>query len=215
MRTNRSDCRKPIYAVCRKKESPMMNRSRTTSTTHAFRLHRLNGTLAALALLLLALVAPAGADPGNDNRAPDLGVCQDLQVEAGNKVAFHVYAVGVQIYRWNGTSWGSSTPEAVLYTDAGYTEPVGIHYGGPTWESFSGSLVRGAVDKRCPSPSPTAIDWLLLRAVFSQGPGIFDGVTFIQRVNTVGGKAPARNGVDGEVVRVPYTTEYFFYRATD
>ena len=62
-------------------------------------------TPAALALLLLALVAPAGAAPGNDNRAPDLGDCQDLQVPAGNKVAFHAFGVGVQIYRWNGTSW--------------------------------------------------------------------------------------------------------------
>jgi hypothetical protein len=39
-------------------------------------------------------------------------------------------------------------------------------------------------------------------------------VTFIQRVNTVGGKAPSHSGDSvGEVVRVPYTAEYFFYRA--
>ena len=36
----------------------------------------------------------------------------------------------------------------------------------------------------------------------------------IQRVNTVGGKAPTAPGdYVGELVRVPYTAEYFFYRA--
>lgn len=48
----------------------------------------------------------------------------------------------------------------------------------------------------------------------TEGPGIFHRVTFIQRVNTVGGNAPADPGnVPGEVARVPYTTEYYFYRA--
>jgi Protein of unknown function (DUF3455) len=190
----------------------MMNSSRTASTTHAFRLHPLNVTLAALALLLLACVAPAGADPGNDNRAPDLGDCQNLQVPAGNKVAFHVYAEGVQIYRWNGTSWIFLAPEAVLFANAGGDGVVGIHYAGPTWESVSGSKVRGTVLERC-TPDPDAIPWLLLGAVFNEGPGVFRRVTFIQRVNTVGGNAPTDPGdVPDEVARVPYTTEYFFYR---
>jgi len=169
--------------------------------------------LAVLALLLLTLVAPAGADPGNDYRAPDLGDCQDLQVEAGNEVAFHVYAEGVQIYRWNGMSWTFVAPEAVLFADAGEDGVVGIHYAGPTWESVSGSKVVGMVLKRC-TPDPDAIQWLLLGAVSNEGPGIFQQVTFIQRVNTVGGKAPTYLGeLPGEVARVPYTAEYFFYRA--
>jgi hypothetical protein len=189
-----------------------MNRSRTTRTTHVCRLPPLNVTLAALALLL-ALVAPAGADPGNDNRAPDLGTCQNLQVPAGNKVAFHVYAVGVQIYRWNGTSWSFVAPEAVLFAAAGGNGVVGIHYAGPTWESISGGKVVGTVLERC-TPDPDAIAWLLLGAVSTEGPGIFHRVTYIQRVNTVGGIAPTDPGdFPGEVARVPYTTEYFFYRA--
>jgi hypothetical protein len=66
---------------------------------------------------------------------------------------------------------------------------------------------------RC-TPQPDAIPWLLLAAVTSEGPGIFHRVTSIQRVNTVGGIAPADPGnFSGEVVRVPYTAEYFFYRA--
>jgi Protein of unknown function (DUF3455) len=168
---------------------------------------------AALALFLLALVAPVGAGRGEDNRAPDLGDCQNLQVPAGNKVAFHVYAEGVQIYRWTGTTWAFVAPEALLFAGDEEDDPVGIHYAGPTWESVSGSYVVGAVLQRC-TPDPDAIPWLLLKAVDSEGPGIFDRVTYIQRVNTVGGLAPAEPGdFPGEVVRVPYTAEYFFYRA--
>jgi Protein of unknown function (DUF3455) len=188
-----------------------MNSSRAT---HALRLHLLNMTLASLALLLLllALVAPAGAEPRNDNRAPDLGDCQDLQAPAGNKVAFHVYAEGVQVYRWNGTSWIFVAPEAVLFADSGDDGAVGIHYAGPTWESVSGSKVVGKVLERC-TPDPDAIPWLLLEAVFNEGPGIFRRVTYIQRVNTVGGNAPIDPGdFPGDVARVPYTAEYFFYK---
>ena len=187
----------------------------SSTTTHAYRTHLLLLSLAALALLLLALVAPARAEPGNDNRAPELGDCQNLQAPAGNKVAFHVYAEGVQIYSWNGTSWSFVAPEAILSADAGFNGVVGTHYGGPTWESASGSKVVGAVLERC-TPDPTAIPWLLLAAVSTEGPGIFDGVTYIQRVNTVGGLAPAAPGdFVGDEARVPYTTEYLFYRAHD
>jgi hypothetical protein len=41
--------------------------------------------------------------------------------------------------------------------------------------------------------------------------------TFIQRLNTVGGVAPASGCSDddhlGRVALVPYVTDYFFYRA--
>ena len=41
-------------------------------------------------------------------------------------------------------------------------------------------------------------------------------MTYIQRVNTVGGNAPTDPGdFVGEVVEVPYTAEYYFYRAHD
>ena len=169
--------------------------------------------VATLALVLLALVAPVGADPGNDNRAPDLGEFQNLKVPAGNKLASHLYAEGVQIYRWNGTSWAFVAPEATLYADATRHGKVGTHYAGPTWESASGSTVVGAVLKRA-TPDPDAIPWLLLGAASSEGPGVFQRVTFIQRVNTTGGKAPAvPGGFVGEEARVPYTADYYFYRA--
>ena len=174
-------------------------------------MHSIKLKLAAPILLALALTAPAGADPDTDNRAPDLGACQNLQVEDG-KVAFHVYAEGVQIYRWNGTSWVFVAPEASLFADADGNGLVGTHYAGPTWESVSGGKVAGTVLERC-TPDANAIPWLLLAAVNPDGPGIFHRVTFIQRVNTTGGLAPSAPGtVTGELAEVPYTAEYFFYR---
>jgi hypothetical protein len=49
----------------------------------------------------------------------------------------------------------------------------------------------------------------------THGPGIFADTTYIQRVNTTGGKAPSADGAFiGQVARVPYTADYFFYRKT-
>ncbi len=157
-------------------------------------------------------VDATGADLANASKAPDLGVCQNLQAPAGSEIVKHVYAQGVQIYRWSGTSWTFVAPQATLSADAQGNSQIGIHYAGPTWESNSGSTVVGAVIDRC-TPNPNAIPWLSLGAVSTQGPGIFYWVTFIQRVNTQGGLAPSAPGtVIGEEARVPYTTEYFFYR---
>jgi hypothetical protein len=187
-----------------------MNSSRTR---HALRLRPLNVTRAALALLLLALVAPVEAGPGHANRAPDLGQLQNLQVPAGNKIAFQVLGVGVQIYTWTGTSWSFVSPEAVLFADPVEQHIVGFHFAGPTWESFSGSNVVGTVIQSR-TPNPNAIPWLLLKAASNGGRGIFQRVTFIQRLNTVGGNAPTVPGdLPGQVARVPYTAQYVFYRA--
>jgi hypothetical protein len=181
--------------------------------TNAFHLRPLGVTLAASAMLLLAVAALSRAARADDQRAPDLvGDCQRLRVGPGNKVAFHAFGVGVQIYRWSGTSWVFVAPEAVLYADAGDHGVVGIHFGGPTWQSNSGSKVVGTVIDHC-TPDPSAIPWLLLGAASTEGPGIFDHVTYIQRVNTVGGNAPTDPGAfPGQVARVPYSADYFFYR---
>ncbi len=167
------------------------------------------------ALVALASISVAGAS--EDNRAPGLPspLCDRLQVSAGNKVSFHVYALGVQIYRWNGTSWDFVAPAARLFADAEYHGEVGIHYAGPTWESHSGGKVIASRLESC-APDPTAIAWLLLQTVSTEGPGIFDRVTYIQRVNTAGGLPPSAPGpYIGASEEVPYTAEYYFYRAQD
>ena len=169
--------------------------------------------LIAVSVIALASVSVARAD--DDNQPPVLPptICDKLQVQPGNEVAFHAYAIGVQIYRWNGVAWDFVRPEATLYADSNYRGKVGIHYGGPTWESNSGSNVVGKRLEGC-SPDSTAIDWLLLQATSNSDPGIFGAVTYIQRVNTVGGVKPTTPGSStGVEARIPYTAEYYFYRA--
>ena len=143
--------------------------------------------LAAVAALPLAQVADAKTE------APD--VPGDIQVEEGHKVFLSGHAVGVQIYRCNaiagGFAWGLVAPRATLYDDKG--KPVIEHFGGPTWQATDGSSVVAARDGQA-NVDPTAIPWLRLRATStSAGP---DGdrlvkTTFIQRVATTGGRAPA------------------------
>ena len=147
-----------------------------------------------------------------DQAGPDLGTCTDLYVHRSAFLS-HVYARGVQIYRWSGSAWIFVGPSAVLSADPNGLTTVGIHYVGPTWESASGSKVVAAVRKRC-TPNPNAIQWLLLAAVSNEGPGVFGQAGLIQRVNTVGGMAPSAPGsFVGQEKREPYTAEYYFYRA--
>jgi hypothetical protein len=153
-----------------------------------------------------------GASSGTADRVVDLGACDELRVPEGSKLAFHVYAKGVQIYQWDGQSWLFKGPSATLYADAAGTGTVGIHYGGPTWENLSGGLLVGALREPC-DQDPANIPWLLLDVVRNEGPGVFQKVAFIQRVNTVGGRTPSGAGsFTGEVRNVPYTAEYFFFR---
>ncbi|HSB28960.1 MAG TPA: DUF3455 domain-containing protein [Pyrinomonadaceae bacterium] len=143
--------------------------------------------------------------------------CSSIQVEEGNKPAFHVYARGVQIYRWNGQSWDFVAPRATLYAEDQYFGEVGTHYAGPKWESKSGSIVEGRrVQGTGCTPDPSAIAWLLLSKYDTSGAGIFASVTFVQRVNTTGGLTPTDFGTFvGEVKEVPYTAEYYFYKAAN
>ena len=156
-------------------------------------------------------LAPPEQTAISSSRAVDLGECEEIGVPEGSKLVLHVFAEGVQIYQWDGTTWAFRGPSAKLYADAAGTGTVGVHYGGPTWESNSGSLVVGRLNTPC-EVGPANIPWLRLDGVRSEGPGIFRGVTSIQRVNTIGGRAPGAAGSMGEVRNVPYTAEYFFYR---
>jgi hypothetical protein len=143
--------------------------------------------------------------------------CSSIRIEEGHKLAFHAYARGVQVYKWNLVTqkWDLLAPVATLYAEPNYFGEVGTHYVGPMWESKSGSKVEGrrVLGTGC-TPDPTAIAWLLLSKFRTEGNGIFSAITFIQRVNTTGGLPPTEPGsVDGETKESPYTAEYYFYRA--
>jgi hypothetical protein len=142
----------------------------------------------------------------------DLAGCQDLAAEDGSTLVLHAFGIGVQIYRWDGTKWEFVEPSATLYADVGGKGAVATHFGGPTWLSNSGGSVVGSVTGRC-VPDAASIPWLSLSAK-ADGPGVFEKVTFIQRLNTVGGNAPSTPGsAIGDVVKVPYTADYLFYKA--
>lgn len=142
-----------------------------------------------------------------------------LAVPDGNMLAFSFDAVGVQIYTCSATSsgyaWAFTAPDATLYDSQGHV--AGHHYAGPTWEYRDGSKV---VAKKVSAftADPTAIPELLLIAVSHEGDGRMSDVTFIQRLDTVGGLAPT-SGCDstnvGATARVDYTATYYFYRASD
>src|SRR5437899_12550351 len=160
-----------------------MKKLQSNNSKQLARLSCVAGILVAplTALLLLATMPSLKADPGEDNRAPDLPspACDKIQVPDGNKVAFHAYAIGVQIYRWSGSAWVFVAPAAVLYANAGYDGEVGTHYAGPTWESNSGSKVVGKRLQGC-TPDPTAIPWLLLQAGSTDGPRTFPRVPYLR-----------------------------------
>ena len=175
----------------------------------------LGAGLLALAIGLSCTVVSNSRAEGTDNRAPE--VPTGLAVSDTNKVHFHVYAVGAQIYTWvvNPTnaalsSWVFVAPDAVLLDSDG--DVVGKHYAGPTWESNSGSKVVG-VRVNGVTVNSNAIPWLLLRAASTDGKGILAATTYVQRVNTTGGLPPSTPGTSaGQQAHVPYTAEYYFYR---
>ena len=179
---------------------------------------KINRVIQLLSLIALVTLGVQSAQAFDNSNGPELPAqCGSIQVEAGNKLAFHAYAKGVQIYKWNVITqkWDLFGPQAGLFAEENYHGEIGTHYVGPTWESKSGSKVEGrrVLGTGC-TPDPTAVAWLLLSKFRTEGAGIFSSVTFIQRVNTTGGLAPSDPGLlDGETREIPYTAEYYFYRA--
>ena len=171
---------------------------------------------AASVFAMLLFVSTASAhERHHDEQDPPLPA--ELQVPAGNEVAFCATGVGVQIYVWRVnasdptlSAWVLKAPHALLFQQR---EVAGIHFAGPSWENNDGSKVTG---KRVASATvdPNAIPWLLLQASSTLGAGLFADITYIQRLNTHGGLAPSAPGTaDGQEVLVPYIAEYVFYHA--
>lgn len=160
------------------------------------------------------LVSCAASQIGTTPMVPD-----KLKAPAGQVLSLEAQATGVQIYECNSSKtdptrfeWIFKAPEADLFDSLG--RRIGKHYAGPTWESNDQSKVVGEVRARDDGPDADAIPWLLLTAKSTSGKGIFGQAQSIQRVRTVGGKAPAQGcsrGQAGSELRVPYTATYYFY----
>jgi hypothetical protein len=162
------------------------------------------------AVAVTALAGPAYAGPSSPE------VPATLVPQAGNKVFLVAHAEGVQIYRCDAvtSAWTLVAPRANLYADNG--KLLGTHSAGPRWEALDGSYVTAAkVDGV--NVDPTAVDWLLLAkktsAAGAEGSRLTD-TTYIQRINTTGGRAPAASECDvtGETAEIDYTADYYFWK---
>jgi len=160
------------------------------------------------AVLVSACAAPARVE-----------VPATLKPESNESLQRIVRATGVQIYECRAKKdanarfeWAFVAPEADLFDARG--NKVGKHGAGPYWQASDGSRIVGTLKQRADAPVSGAIPWLLLTAKSNGPQGSFSNVTSIQRVNTTGGIAPARNcGSDttGSTSRIPYTADYYFF----
>jgi hypothetical protein len=168
----------------------------------------------AFVLVPLIAVGACARPPSSMVEVPD-----KLKPGANESLAMIVPAKGVQIYECRakkdqvgGYEWAFVAPEADLFDARG--SRIGRHYAGPHWESTDGSKIVGTLKERVDAPVGDAIPWLLL-AARSVGPeGAFSKVTSIQRVNTVGGVAPAAGcsqAAAGTPARINYTADYYFF----
>jgi len=139
-----------------------------------------------------------------------------LQMPEGQTFVLSAEGVGYQIYtsepKAGSTTqfeWKFKEPQATLYSNS--DKKIGKHYAGPTWESKDGSKVVGKKIQEVPAPKTHDIPWLLVEATSHEGEGIFSKVSYILRVDTVGGIAPAHAPTKkGKEARVKYRATYLF-----
>lgn len=143
-----------------------------------------------------------------------------VTVPAGHKVAMMTTGMGELTYECRAKAgmpgqweWAFTGPDAVLYDMN--RKMVGKYYGGPTWEAADGSKVGGKQLAVAPSPNAGAIPLQLVQAGPATGSGAMSGVSYIQRLNTMGGVAPADpcgEGMAGMKKTVKYQADYVFYK---
>lgn len=148
-----------------------------------------------------------------------ISVPTNLVPPPGNALSSVFTARGVQNYGCTNGAWALLEPAATL--NGIEVSPVkrvsAIHFRGPSWQSESdGSLVEGTGPVSAPSATPNSIPQLLITAKTLNPErtqtGTFAGVTFIQRLATVGGIAPAAGCSAGQTTAVKYTAVYRFFK---
>jgi hypothetical protein len=140
-------------------------------------------------------------------------VPQNLAPAADESLKRVFSAKGVQVYECRDRKWVFVAPDAQLFDERGNL--VGRHYAGPTWEAIGdGSKVVGTVKTRADAPQAGSIPWLLLSTKSTGRHGYFSDVTSIQRLATHGGTPPIGGcPQNGQVERVSYTADYYFFSA--
>ncbi|WP_332824394.1 DUF3455 domain-containing protein [Ramlibacter sp.] len=144
-----------------------------------------------------------------------------VQVPAGHKVAMETVGAGSITYECRAKAnmaseyeWFFVGPDARLMDRSG--KQVGRYYGPPaTWENMDGSKVTATQVAVSPAAAGS-IPMQLVKANPAMGMGAMTGVTYIQRVATQGGVAPAMAcGATNLGARqvVQYQADYIFYKA--
>jgi hypothetical protein len=178
-------------------------------------LRNMKNLLSFLSIVLCLLALPQIALASD----PSTAVPASLEVPGNQELALTLTGKGSQIYVLravpgvtNKFEWELKAPEAELFDASG--KKVGRHFAGPTWELFDGGKVIGHLRAKADAPDGGKdIPWLLLDAVQASGT-IMGKVKSIQRLDTVGGKAPAVPAdvtKSGGEEKVEYSAVYKFY----
>jgi len=134
--------------------------------------------------------------------------------EAGVEV-LRLSGRGAQIFRCEsqaaGARWIYRLPEAEL-RDAQGTVLV-RHGANLSFEHVDGSRLFGEILDHVPSPNDDSLPWLLLKTR-AYGPGALSAITYVERINTVGGMPPASCDAAqlNQVLRVPFSADFVFFR---
>ena len=144
-----------------------------------------------------------------------------VQVPAGHRVAMETVGAGDITYECRARAnmpgqfeWVFVGPDARLMNRRG--EQVGRYFGPPaTWENLDGSKVTATQVAVAPAAADS-IPLQLVKANPAVGSGAMAGTTYIQRVATRGGVAPATpcdTARLGAKQVVKYQADYIFYKA--
>ena len=144
-----------------------------------------------------------------------------VQVPSGNRVALETVGVGEITYQCSVKKdmagqfeWVFVGPDARLLDRSG--KQIGKYYGPPaTWEAMDGSKLT-AVQLAVAPNMAGSIPLQLVKGNPAMGSGAMQGVTYIQRVSTQGGVAPATPCAAANVGArqiVKYQADYIFYKA--
>ncbi|WP_329271655.1 DUF3455 domain-containing protein [Streptomyces sp. NBC_01451] len=177
----------------------------------AKRLILTTATLATVAAGTLLSATVGQAAPSQSAR-PGVDAPAALKVPDGNRLTGVFSAEGVQTYTCTDGVWKLLEPAAILWAKNDRSHrTVALHSRGPVWVStVDGSAVNAAAIAN--SPKAGTIPELLLQSTATRGTGVFAGVSYIQRLNTHGGVAPATACTGTDQVSVPYSATYAFYK---
>jgi Protein of unknown function (DUF3455) len=158
--------------------------------------------------------SPAGPSPVPSTPVtqvdPGAGLPSALVVPAGNTLTSSLDGSGVQVYQCVTATWTLLEPAATLTAEG---RPVGLHFKGPVWVSTVDGSEVGAAPVATVNRDG-AIPQLLLKANQNQGHGMFSNVTYVQRLQTKGGVAPAGSCTEGSQQAIGYSAVYRFWSAT-